>query len=260
MRRFIGDLKRYYRYIFYSAKSILKQEVADSFLNWVWLILNPIMFMLVYSFVQIAIFGNETKYLASFLFIGLTCWNFFNPCITGSIRMIKRYQGIISKVYVPKYVFLLSNMLVNSFKTLISFGLVIISLIAYRIPFSPRMFWCIPYLLVLFLVTFGLSCILLHAGVFLDDLANIVPIAMRMLFFLSGIFYNLEGKLKGGLGYVMEQLNPVAHIILQMRRTMIYDKPASVHWLLFWFAAGLVLSVIGIALIYKYERRYVKSI
>ena len=147
MRRFIGDLKRYYRYIFYSAKSILKQEVADSFLNWVWLILNPIMFMLVYSFVQIAIFGNETKYLASFLFIGLTCWNFFNPCITGSIRMIKRYQGIISKVYVPKYVFLLSNMLVNSFKTLISFGLVIISLIAYRIPFSPSAypaFCCTP--------------------------------------------------------------------------------------------------------------------
>lgn len=260
MRRFIGDLKRYYRYIFYSAKSILKQEVADSFLNWIWLILNPIMFMLVYAFVQIAIFGNETKYLASFLFIGLTCWNFFNPCITGSIRMIKRYQGIISKVYVPKYVFLLSNMLVNGFKTLISFGLVIISLIAYGVPFSPRMLWCIPYLLVLFLVTFGLSCILLHAGVFLDDLANIVPIAMRMLFFLSGIFYDLEGKLKGGLGYVMERLNPVAHIILQMRRTMIYDKPASVHWLLFWFAAGLVLSVIGIALIYKYERRYVKSI
>lgn len=260
MRRFIGDLKRYYRYIFYSAKSILKQEVADSFLNWIWLILNPIMFMLVYAFVQIAIFGNEAKYLASFLFIGLTCWNFFNPCINSSIRMIKRYQGIISKVYVPKYVFLLSNMLVNGFKTLISFGLVIISLIAYGVPFSPRMFWCIPYLLVLFLVTFGLSCILLHAGVFLDDLANIVPIAMRMLFFLSGIFYDLEGKLKGGLGYVMERLNPVAHIILQMRRTMIYDKPASVHWLLFWFAAGLVLSVIGIALIYKYERRYVKSI
>ncbi len=86
-----------------------------------------------------------------------------NLLLAGSIRMIKRYQGIISKVYVPKYVFLLSNMLVNGFKTLISFGLVIISLIAYGVPFSPRMFWCIPYLLVLFLVTFGLSCILLHA-------------------------------------------------------------------------------------------------
>ncbi|MGM9537599.1 MAG: ABC transporter permease [Candidatus Onthomonas sp.] len=260
MRRFLSDLKRYYRYIFYSAKSILKQEVADSFLNWIWLILNPIMFMLVYAFVQIAIFGNQAQYLASFLFIGLTCWNFFNPCITGSIRMIKRYQGIISKVYVPKYVFLLSNMLVNSFKTLISFALVILSVAIYRVPFSPNMFWCIPYLLMLFLVTFGLSCILLHAGVFLDDLANIVPIVMRMLFFLSGIFYDLEGRLEGGLGFVMEYLNPVAHVIVQIRRTMLYGQPANIPWLIFWFAAGLLLSAIGISLIYKYERRYVKSI
>lgn len=260
MRRFIGDLKRYYRYILYSAKSILKQEVADSFLNWIWLILNPIMFMLVYAFVQIAIFGNGTQYLASFLFIGLTCWNFFNPCINSSIRMIKRYQGIISKVYVPKYVFLLSNMLVNGFKTLVSFALVLISLVAYGIPFSPRMLWSIPYLLVLFLVTFGLSCILLHTGVFLDDLANVVPIAMRMLFFLSGIFYDLEGKLSGTLGYAMERFNPVAHTILQLRRIMLYDKPADVRWLLIWLAAGLAFSTIGIALIYRYERRYVKTI
>lgn len=260
MRRFCSDMRRYYRYILYSAKSILKQEVADSFLNWIWLILNPIMFMLVYAFVQITIFGNETKYLASFLFIGLTCWNFFNPCITGSVRMIKRYQGIISKVYVPKYVFLLSNMLVNGFKMLISFGLVILSLFVYQVPFSFRMFWCIPYLFTLFLITFGISCILLHTGVFLDDLANIVPIAMRMLFFLSGIFYDLEGKIRGGLGVVVEMLNPVAHIILQMRRTMIYDKPANVEWLLLWLAAGILLSVVGTALIYKYERRYVKSI
>lgn len=260
MRRFCNDIKRYYRYILYSAKSILKQEVADSFLNWIWLILNPIMFMLVYAFVQIAIFSNGTAYLASFLFIGLTCWNFFNPCITGSIRMIKRYQGIISKVYVPKYVFLLSNMLVNGFKTSISFLLVILSLIAYRVPFSPKMLLCIPYLIMLFLVTFGISCILLHAGVFFDDLANIVPIAMRMLFFLSGIFYDLEGRLGGGLGFTMEYLNPVAHVILELRRILIFDRPAHLPWLFGWLAIGLILSIIGVALIYKYERRYVKTI
>lgn len=260
MRHFISDMQRYYRYILYSAKSTLKQEVADSFLNWVWLILNPIMFMLVYAFVQIAIFGNAAEYLASFLFIGLTSWNFFNACISSSIRMIKRYQGIISKVYVPKYVFLLSNMLVNGFKSLISFLLILVSLVIYRVPFSPHMFWCIPYALILFLVTFGLSCILLHSGVFFDDLANIVPIGLRMLFFLSGIFYDLEGRLAGGLGWVMEYLNPVAHVILQLRRTMLHGYCADLLWLLIWLVVGLALSALGIALIYRYERRYVKTI
>lgn len=260
MRHFIHDLQRYRRYIFYSAKSFLKQEVADSFLNWAWLILNPVLFMLIYAFVQIIIFGNNTPYLAAFIFIGLTCWNFFNPCITSSVRLIKRYQGIISKIYVPKFVFVLSGMLVNGFKTLVSFALVIITLIAYGVPFSPLMFWSVPYLLLLFLITFGLSCILLHVGVFVDDLANIVQIGMRMLFFLSGIFYDLEGRLEGSLGVVMERLNPAAHIILQMRRIMLYGKAPSIPWFIAWLVAGILLSVIGVALIYKYERRYIKSI
>ncbi|MBQ3855562.1 MAG: polysaccharide ABC transporter, partial [Ruminococcus sp.] len=96
MKRFLSDMQHYYRYILYSAKSTLKQEVADSFLNWGWLILNPVMFMLVYAFVQITIFGNQKEYLASFLFVGLTVWNFFNANINSSVRLIKRYEPIIS--------------------------------------------------------------------------------------------------------------------------------------------------------------------
>ena len=106
MRRFFNDMKHYGRYIVYSAKCQLKDEVADSFLNWGWLVLNPVMFMLVYAFVQIAVFGNATEYLASFCFVGLMVWNFFNSTITGSVRIIKRYGSIISKTYVPKYCFL----------------------------------------------------------------------------------------------------------------------------------------------------------
>ena len=260
MRHFLHDLQRYYRYIFYSAKCMLKQEVANSFLNWVWLILNPILFMLVYAFVQIVVFGNKTPYLASFIFVALTAWNFFNACIGSSVRMMKRYQGIISKVYVPKFVFLLSNMMVNGFKMLVSFTITLVSIWIYQVPFSPLMFWSVPYLLLLFLVSFGLSCILLHVGVFIDDLANIVQIALRMLFFLSGVFYDLEGRL-GGLGGVLaERLNPVAHVIVQLRRVMLYNTPPDLRWFLLWTAAGLLLTAIGVSLIYRYERRYVKSI
>lgn len=260
MKRFVSDLQRYSRYILYSARCTLMQEVADSFLNWVWLILNPVLFMLVYAFVQICVFGSTAQYLASFVFIGLTCWNFFNACVSSSVRMIKRYQGIISKIYVPKFVFLLSNMLVNGFKMLISFALVIVSIVTYGIPFSVTMLWCIPYLILLFLITFGISCILLHVGVFVDDLSNIVSIALRMLFFLSGIFYDLEGKLGGTLGFVMERLNPTAHIILQMRRVMLYGGNPSLIWFFAWLVAALILCAFGVHLIYKYERRYVKTV
>lgn len=260
MKRFINDMRHYYRYILYSAKSQLKQEVADSFLNWGWLILNPVMFMLVYAFVQIAIFGNATEYLASFCFVGLMVWNFFNSTVSGSVRLIKRYGSIISKTYVPKFCFVLISILVNGFKMLVAFGLVLLSMLLYRVPVTPLMLWAVPYLLLLMLITFGLSCILLHYGVYFDDLANIVTIGLRLMFFMSGVFFDLEGKLSGNLGIIVERFNPTAFIIMQIRRTLIYGQSTHLSWFILWTVTGLCLSAIGVHLIYRHERTYVKSV
>ncbi len=222
--RFLSDVRRYKNYIFYSAKCSLKDEVAGSFLNWAWLILNPVMFMLVYAFVQIIVFGGTTQYLAAFVFIGMANWNFFNACVSGSVRTIKRYEGIISKVYVP------SNMLVNGFKLLVSIGLIFISMIVYQVPPSWTMLWFIPLLLLLFLLTFGISCILMHTGVFVDDMASIVPIVLRLMFFVSGIFYDLEGRLDGALAILVERINPLAFIITQSRHVLLYGEGLDLPW------------------------------
>lgn len=260
MKRFLSDLIHYSRYILYSAQCNLKDEVAGSFLNWGWLILNPVMFMLVYAFVQIAVFGNSTQYLASFCFVGLMVWNFFNAVVNGSVRLIKRYGPIISKTYVPKFCFVITSLLVNGFKMLVSLGLVLLSLLLYRVPVSVQMFWVIPYLLLLMLISFGVSCILLHFGVYFDDLANIITIVLRLMFFLSGVFYDLEGRLEGMLGVMMERLNPTAFVIMQIRRTLIYGQSTSLTWFGIWAAVGAILSVIGVRLIYRHERTYVKSV
>jgi ABC-type polysaccharide/polyol phosphate export permease len=111
MIRFAKDLKKYWRYILYSARATLKDEVANSFLNWLWWILDPLLFMLVYTFVFTIVFGRSQDYLCAFIFIGYTTWTFFNRSILNSVRTIKRYQGVLSKVYLPKFVLLLSNKL-----------------------------------------------------------------------------------------------------------------------------------------------------
>ena len=51
LKRFINDVKKYWNYTRYAAKSQLKTEVANSYLNWLWWILEPFCFMLIYAFV-----------------------------------------------------------------------------------------------------------------------------------------------------------------------------------------------------------------
>lgn len=246
----------------YSAKAQLKNEVAGSFLNWLWWVLDPLLFMMVYTFVFSIVFGRSQDYLCAFIFIGYNTWTFFNRCVNQSVRLIKKYQPVLSKVYLPKFILILSTMLVQGFKMMIGYALVFITMIIYRVPLTLGILWFFPYILLLFLLTFGVSCVLLHCGVYLDDLANIVNVVLRLMFYLSGIFYNPEVQLKNNPleMYCLIRLNPTCYIITQLRNTMLYQQLPWLDWFLVWFVISALISVLGVSLIYRYERRYVKSV
>jgi ABC-type polysaccharide/polyol phosphate export permease len=98
--------------------------------------------------------------------------------------------------------------------------------------------------------------------VFVEDLANLVNVALRLIFYLSGIFYNIETALKmnDNLRYALIHLNPICYIITTLRNSVLYGQAPSVLWVIAWFAAAAVIFVLAIKLVYKYERRYVKSV
>jgi len=182
MKRFINDVIKYYDYEVRSAKSSLKTEVANSYLNWIWWILDPLFSMMIYYLIFGVVFKAKEPYFTTFLFIVQTMWAFFCKNVVQSVKMIKRNKGIVSKVYIPKFVLLLSNMMVNGFKMMISSVIVIIMMIFSGVELSAYVFWFIPILLVLFLVTFAVSVNLMHYGVFIEDLGNVINIAMHLLF------------------------------------------------------------------------------
>ena len=107
MRRFVEDIKKYKNYIVYSSKSQLKSEIANSHLSWLWWILDPLLFMLVYSFIALVVFGKGEKYFPIFVFIGLNCWQFFEKSVKQSVKLVNANKQIVSKVYIPKYILIL---------------------------------------------------------------------------------------------------------------------------------------------------------
>src|SRR5690625_4174570 len=109
MKRFFSNIKKYYKYAVYQAKAELKSEIANSYLNWVWWFLDPICYMLIYTFIVEIVFKTSEPYFPVFVFLGLTAWDLFNRTVTGSVKLVKNNVGTINKVYVPKYIFLLSK-------------------------------------------------------------------------------------------------------------------------------------------------------
>lgn len=260
MKRFFNDTKNYFHYVVHSAKSELKAEVAGSYLNWIWWILDPLCFMFIYAFIFGVVFNGREQYFTAFIFIGLTAWNFFSKCVQSSVRMVKNNKAIIDRVYVPKFVLAYTRMGIDGFKMFISFGIVAGMLVFYRIPLTWNALFVIPLLLLLIIITFAGMTILMHLGVFIEDMHNIVHILLRLLFYITGIFYSVTKRLPEPYGQYMLKLNPMAFILNSMRNCLLYGKPPNVKLMVLWMVVGLVVATIGVRIIYKYENGYVKVI
>lgn len=258
MNKFFSDLKKYSAYMRRAAQSELNAEVANSYLNWIWWILEPLCFMGIYAVIFSLFFKGKIDYLTAFIFLGITIWEFFNVMLKTSVKLVRGNKAIVSKVYIPKYILLIEKMMRNGFKTAISFAIVILLMVLYQVPLSWNVLWFFPVLLSFVLFTFGACTLLMHFGVYVEDLANITNIVLRLLFYMTGVFYNLADKVAGVWGYWLVRLNPLALYLSSMRDALLYGKTPHWVWLGAWTVVGAVLSYLGIRLIQKNENSYVK--
>jgi len=258
MKRFINDIKRYYKYSIYAAKAELKSEVAGSYLGWLWWFLEPLCFMFVYAFLVLAVFKTSEQYMLAFVFIGNTIWTFFDKCLKTSVKLISSNKAIVTKVYIPKFILVLVKMCVNFFKLLVSLLIVSGLMAIYQVPLSLTMIQMIPILVLVFLFTFGVCVIFSHFGVFVEDLSNVVNILLKLVFYFSGIFYSVSKRIPAPYGKIMATINPAAFFIEESRKVLLYGINMNFWIYIIWLIIALVLCAIGIRLIYKNENSYVK--
>lgn len=263
MKRFINDVKKFKSYALFAAKSDMKAEVAGSFLSWMWWILDPLLYMLVYSFVAVYVFGSREQYFPVFVFIGLNTWTFFSKTVKAGVKLVREKKSIVTKVYIPKFIFILEKATVFGIKMLVSFALTVVFMIFYQVPVTWKVLWVIPLWLLLFMITFAVTTIITHFGVFVEDLMNVLTVVLQLGFYISGIFYSIETRIlpKSELiGNILIHCNPIALIMTDLRNVLLYDGEPHYLTLAIWAIVSIVVSAIGIRTIYKHENTYVKVI
>ena len=141
---------------------------------------------------------------------------------------------------------------------MIAFSLVVIMMIGYQVPVDWKALLMLPLFLVLIVVTFAFSSILLHFGVYVEDLANVVTVVLKLLFYLTGIFYSIRNRVPYPYSSLLLKCNPMALLVDSMRRVLIYQEMPEWGAVLAWLLIGMVMSVIGVRNIYRHENSYVK--
>ena len=118
----------------------------------------------------------------------------------------------------------------------------------------------IPIFIVLFLFTFGVGSIMMHYGVYVNDLGYITGIMLQMMMYFSGVFYSVAKRIPEPFGAIIENFNPVALFISSMRSAILYQETPRLGIIAVWGFISLILAALGIFTIYSNENSYVKVI
>lgn len=221
-RNVLKNLWINHEYIFLYAKILLKTRVAGSYLGFLWLYIDPLMFMLTYSFVVMVIFKASIPNFNVFVLIGITIWNLFSRTLLMATTSITRNKSIFQQVYFHKFVYPTIYLISYTYEFFIAMSLIVVMMFVEKIPVTWHMLETIPVLFTLLIFTYGCSLIIAHFGVYLIDLRNILDFTLRFVFYLSPIMWSFD-TLKFDLVWLLK-LNPIQFILGSFRSCILYGK------------------------------------
>jgi ABC-2 type transport system permease protein len=188
----IKDLYRYKALLLHLILRNITSRYKRSILGIAWTLLDPLATMLIMAVIFSSVFGHAIKAYPLFLLSALVIWNFIMQASTGAITDLLGGNWLLGKVYMPKTVFALTSLGAN----LINLGFAIIPLtllfLYYRMPVTLALLFIPVAIFIIALFTLGVGLLVSAFSVFFADMLNIHTIALRLLMYLSGVFYLVD--------------------------------------------------------------------
>ncbi|GGK29003.1 transport permease protein [Caldalkalibacillus thermarum] len=258
LKKLWHDLKEHKDLIYYLTLSDLKTNTSRTYLGFLWWVLDPVLYMLVFYLLVQVILQRGGEGYAVFLFVALIPLKWTTSCLVDGTRAIVSHQKIIQQVYVPKIVFILSSLLVNTLKFVIGSVVLFLFIWIYGVNLSTHAVYYVAIAFVQFVLLLGGMIILAHLGVYVRDVRNAMQYVARMLFFLSPVLYTMKDVPQAVAPYLY--LNPMTSLIVSYRNILLEQEvPLWDHLLVILFAA-VVLLYVSLKLLFKYEKEYAKVI
>jgi len=214
--------------------ALIHREVASRYrgsgLGLIWAVLNPLIMVGIYTFVFGVAFKarwaggtGATVEFALLLFCGLIVYNILSDCFVRAPVLITSNPNYVKKVIFPLEVLPFVMVGAALFNALVSFGVwFVICTLLFRLPNAAMIF--VPLALVpLAILALGIGWLLASLGVFVRDLAQVVPFLATMLLFLSPVFYPVASLPEVIRPFVY--LNPLTLPIETVRQLLFLGGP-----------------------------------
>lgn len=250
----IHDLKNYRSLLSELIRRDIKIKYRRSILGIFWSFLDPLLSMIVLTIVFSALFHRIPNYPIYYL-TGLLAFQLFSNGSKTAMRSLVGSSGIWKTIYVPKFLYVLSAVLSNFVTYLLSLIVLFVIMAILNVQFTIYIVFASLPIIALIIMTVGAGLIMGTLNVFFRDMEYLYNVFMMILMYGMPIFYPAD--IVPASFQFIQQYNPLYQLIVCLRDCFLYGRMYSLSTLLFGFICAIVLLIIGILLLFKYQDRFV---
>jgi len=165
--------------------------------------------------------------------------------------------SMVQKIYFPREILVLSSCITALLMSIFESLVFVAFMTVFRVPLSANLIYVPLILVILFLVSLGLSLALAALNVFYRDVQFIWAVIIQAGFFATPILYPID--IFPETLRELFLLNPMAHIIMTARDVIIYSTPAAAGSLLYAGVMAVISLVAGYVIFAHYEPRFAEE-
>ena len=252
------ELYNYRQMIFSLVKRDLRGRYKGSVFGFLWTFLNPLLQLVVYTFVFSFLLKSEIENYYLFLFVALIPWLFFSTAITGGSGSVLHQSGMVTKIYFPREVLPISHVTSAFINMLYSFIVVFIVIIIARVPVSPVALLYLPVVMIVeYFLALGITMLVSAITVYFRDLEFILSIFMMAWQYLTPVMYSVDIVPEHLMKLFM--LNPMTPITIAYRDILYYAKAPDLSTLLLAIGMSVAFMLIGFWAFGKLKKRFAEE-
>ena len=254
--KLFNDIKYFFLQL-YTNRSLLYEltkrdftsKYIKNYFGLAWAILDPLFFIVVLYFVFSYRF-NTADFLGVpfvvYLITGYIAYDVFNQALLSVSTSIANYSFLVKKVNFHSALIPLVKLISSYLMHLIILGIVIIILLINGIMPTWSWFQLIYYHIALMAFLLGAGWFISSIYLFFQDIKNIVGIITRLMFFLTPIFWSLDGLPPKYV--IILKINPIVYIVEGYRNSFLFSKPfwEDPGYTIYFWCWVLVLFGLGI--------------
>ena len=184
-------------------------------------------------------------------------WTFFTNSLTFAVPSLVGNAQLVTKIYFPKAVLPLAAVFACFFDFLIATVVLAALLFIYKIPITLYILWLPALMIMLMLISAGLSFFLAAANLFYRDIKYVVSIILQFGNFFSPVFYNAKDM---GTWETWILLSPLGSVLEAINDTVVMRQAPHLGWTLYALISSIGMFYFGLWFFRKKEDVFAENI